>query len=511
MDVKGSISITGKRLSVSSVITESFVYETSDLASHVVSVNMTDGGYVTMKIDGEENSSYRKEIDEAHVVDEYVDKLYQRMAGAYNALSDYYLKIYAKSERTLEKSEVRRRLKTLECHKYKEKAFETEKPVISEIEADLRVDAEGEGLSKQNDIDKYIASHIEDSYNYRLLKWEKIREYHNDIQKVIANKENENYLKQYEVNKQNLQDILEGSPSYICKKMKELETQLKLSFSTDIDYCFNPDNGVLDLEFISPQNLSLPDKKVRISDSGKYEIININKTEYFLNQTISKLATMFYLAWSVWNITTNIKTINIKNWKDKNLAGWCWFSFERDFFAKLDPSNFNLLEVCKDVKHVFDLKDNSLHPLHKKLFEYAIQKGKYDDSTLMSFVNKANAIDSYVYEKESVETPILEEIQKSPSINDLDYGYVLSSKPVFDHSFANWCYKLIEYEECSLTMFVKDWGLSLDGAKDFMRKLLYMHFVGGKFGDGRRKVLISSEAELEYKLSWIYPNESWKY
>ena len=87
----------------------------------------------------------------------------------------------------------------------------------------------------------------------------------------------------------------------------------------------------------------------------------------------------------------------------------------------------------------------------------------------------------------------------------------LSIKPDFDYSFANWCLELIKHKECSLELFVKDFGMSLNAAKAFMGMLLYVRFVGEKYGDGRRKVLVSTEAELEYKLSWIYHNESWKY
>lgn len=511
MDVKGRISIKGRRMSVSSMISESFVYKTTDLESHVVSVNMSDSGIVTIKIDGSETSSYRKEILESHAIDVYVEKLHKRLAGAYTSISDYYLRMYAKCEKTYRENEVESLIANLKCVDYHEKPFELEKPGISEIESDLKVDAAGEGFVDQNEIDKFVAAHIEDSYNYRLTKWEKLQKYHSYVQSIIARIENERNKQLYETQKRALQTILEGTPSYIDKKIKVLETKLALPYSTDIDYSYDPDTGRLDLEMDSPLNISLPQRKICLSDTGELQIVKTSSTEDVLNQTKSKLSSMFYIAWSLWNITPKIKTINITNWQMRDQVGLCWFSFDRELFENIDPSKADVIELCKEVKHVFDLKDYSLSPIRCNLFEYAIQEGKYDDSTLLKFANRAKKVEEKPISKFNVEEPTFELGNHTTTINDLDYGYNLTMKPNFDTSFANWCYKLIENDECSLTMFVKDYGMSLDRAKDFMGKLLFMNFVGGKYGDGRRKVLIRTEAELEYRLSWVYHNESWKY
>ena len=498
-------------MSVSSIISESFVYKTTDLASHVVSVNMSDSGGVTIKIDGSEDSSYRKEILESHVADIHIEKLHKRLAGAYSSTSDYYLRMHAKSEKTYRDSDVESLIKDLSYEKYKEKPFELKKPDISEIESDLKTDAEGEGIVDKSDVDKYVATRIEESYNYRLSKWEKLQTYHSYIQSVVARIENEKKEQLHESVKNALQAILDGNPNHIDKKIKELETTLILPFSTDIDYSYNPDTGQLDIEMDSPLTISIPQRKICLSDTGELQIVKTDQAEDVLNQTKSKISSIFYIAWAFWNITTKIQTINITNWQMRDQVGLCWFSFERALFENLDPGKADVIELCKEVKHVFDLKDYSLSPIRCNLFEYAIKEGKYDDSILLNFANKAKKIESKPVSKNEVEEPFIESSNNSSSLNDLDFGYDLTIKPNFGSSFANWCYKLIENDECSLTMFIKDYGMSLDTAKDFMGKLLYMNFVGGKYGDGRRKVLIRTEAELEYRLSWVYHNESWKY
>ena len=498
-------------MSVSSMISESFVYKTTDLESHVISVNMSESGIVTIKIDGSEESSYRKEILESHAIDIYVEKLHKRLAGAYSSTYDYYLKMHAESEKTYRESEVESLMKDLTYEIYKEKPFELKKPEITEIESDLKIDAEGEGIVIPSDVDKYVATHIEESYNYRISKWEKLKTYHSHVQSVIARIENEKKKQFHESVINALQAKLDGNPDYINKKIKELEATLILPFSTDIDYSYNTDTGQLDIEMDSPLTISIPQRKICLSDAGKIQIVKTNPTEDVLNQTKSKISSIFYIAWAFWNITTKIQTINITNWQIRNQVGLCWFSFNRSFFEDLDPACADVIELCKDVNHVFDLKDYSLSPIRCNLFEYAIREGKYDDSTLLKFANKAKKIENKPVSKNKVEEPFIESSNNSSSINDLDFGYDLTRKPNFGSSFANWCYKLIENDECSLTMFIKDYGMSLDTAKDFMGKLLYMNFVGGKYGDGRRKVLIRTEAELEYRLSWVYHNESWKY
>ena len=390
---KGCISIAGRRMSVSSVTSSSFVYKTTDLENHVVSVNMTDSGIVSIKIDGSESSSYRKEIMESHAIDIYVEKLHKSLASAYASLSDYYLKMHAKSEKTYQESEVKSLIKNMKCIIYQKKPFELKKPEISEIESDLRSDADDNDIIEQNEIDKYVATHIEDSYNYRLSKWEKLNKYHSYIQSVVAKFENERNKKQYEAKRAALQSVLDGDPNYINKKLKELEATLILPYSTDIDYSYNTDTGQLDIEMDSPLNISVPQKKTIVTDSGELQIVKTKPIEDNLNQTISKISSMFYIAWSIWNISTKIQTINITNWQIRNQIGICWFSFQRDFFEQLDPASTNIIEACKKVKHVFDLNDKSLSPIRYNLFQYAIQEGKYDDSTLLKFAGAANSIE----------------------------------------------------------------------------------------------------------------------
>ena len=511
MEIRDSISITGKRMAISSLISESFVYKASDLSSHGVSVDMTDEGVVTVKIDGQTNSSYKKEIVDSHILDEYIERLYLRLISGYEKLAVFYLKMYAKNSKVRFEQDLDNLINSLELKKYTVSPFELKTPDISEIESDLRVEAEGEDIIDESEIEKYIASHIEDSYNYRLMKWERIKKYHDEVQKVVERVVNEKYQKQYDDRKRFLQEVKAGESLYIKKRMKALESAIDLPFSTDIDYVYYPETGQIDIDFESPTTISIPQKKICMTDSGKQEIVRTSPKENNINQTKCKLSAIFYIAGSIWNITPKIKRINITNWQIKGQVGRCWFSFERDSFSTLDFQNLNIIEICEKVKHVFDIKDYLLQPMRLNIFKYAINEGHYDDNTLIKFVSRIKTIESKSYKKADIEVPKVEEGNSTPSINDMDSGYDLSKKPYIDKSFANWCYKLIEYEKCSLKLFLTDFGFSIDRAKLFMNQLLYLHFVGEKNSEGQRKVLIQTEAQLEYKLSWIFPNESWKY
>lgn len=511
MVIKGCVNIKGRRMFVSSMISESFVYETSDMTSHVVSVNMSDTGKASVRIDGIENSSYRKEIMESHLIDIYVEKLHKRLVKAYESTSDFYLKMHAQSEKTWQENDIKVQLQSLKCDKYEANPYELDKPAIADIESDLRADAEAEDIIDQNEIDKYVASHLEDCFNYRLSKWENLKRYHAYVQSVIARNENERNRRHFEIRKNALQAIIDGDPTYISKKIKDLEDTLILPYSTDIDYCYYPDSGILNIDMESPLIVNIPQKKVNVSDSGELQIVKTTPKEDKIYQTRSMISSIFYIAWSIWNISTKIQRITIKNWQLKNQIGICWFSFDRSYFESIDPSNADILKLCNEVKHVIDLKDNSISTLRYNLFQYAINEGKYDDTILLKFANTANKIENAPSSKSRIEMPKLENGRTPSSVNDLDYGYNLNVKPNFDYSFANWCMELIKYKECSLEMFIKDFGMSLDRAKDFMGKLLYLRFVGGKYGNGKRSVLVNSENELDYKLSWVYPNDSWKH
>lgn len=497
-------------MAISPIITESFVCQTSDLENHVVSVNMTDEGVVTLKIDGQEDSSYRKEIMESQPIDSYVERMHNRLARGYESLSNHYLRMHAKAVKTITESDVEAQIRELKCEQYEEKAFELVEPDLAAVEADLKEDAGGEDIVAQSEIDKYVASHIEDSYNYRLLKWKNLKKYHAYIQSVIAKIENDKFKKQYDDQRNSLQAVIDGEPVFVSKKLKELETSLTLPYSTDIDYAYDSDSGLLELEMASPRNVSIPHKRICISDNGELQIVKTSQTESIMNQTTSMISSMFYLAWSMWNMSTKIRHIKITNWQIKNQTGLCWFDFERSMFEQLNPAETDVIEMCKQVKHVFDLEHNALKPIRIRLFEYAIQKGRLDVDTLLGFANASKAINNSPISNDKIERPQIKETSISSLYNDFDCDYP-KGKPELDAIFANWCYKLIEHSECSMTMFVLDFGMSLDSAKDFMWKLIYMHFVGGKREGGKRPVLIKTESELEYRLSWEYHNESWKY
>ena len=180
------------------------------------------------------------------------------------------------------------------------------------------------------------------------------------------------------------------------------------------------------------------------------------------------------------------------------IKGWPWNDIN------------NIVDQCKKVNHVFDLSNYGIMPMRAELFEYAIKNGKYDDNILLEFTNYSKSIAEKA-KTVAVDLPNLSDANSHQSINDNDYGYNLSIKPQYDKSFVSFSYKLLNYKVCSIKLFIKDFGMSMDRAKDFMYKLLYLNMVSGKDQNGNRKVLIETENELEYKLSWIFPNDSWRY
>ena len=468
-----TISIKGQRLSISSIISESFVYKTSDRESHAVSVDMSDNGMVTIKVDGKQQSSYLKEIIESGLVDNYISRLYSRLAGAYQKLNDYYLFPYKDNEPVLDESDIKAMIDNLTCEQYHPNTFDLVKPDIQSVECDLLEEAKMDNIEDPLEVEKYIADHVEDSYKYRLLKWESIRNFHDEIESIKGKQINDQYKVQYEKRKEELVNIIKGEDNFVDIRIKELEEILAIPFSTEIRYDYDKRSGKLSLELESTSPIKVPDKKAITLPKGDLQVVKISDEEMKLNQTISMISYMFHVAWSFMNISTNIKEISITLWKLRNQAGWCWFLFTRDEFSNIKLDINNIVDQCKKVNHVFDLSNYGIMPMRAELFEYAIKNGKYDDNILLEFTNYSKSIAEKA-KTVAVDLPNLSDANSHQSINDNDYGYNLSIKPQYDKSFVSFSYKLLNYKVCSIKLFIKDFGMSMDRAKDFMYKLLYL-------------------------------------
>lgn len=480
------------------------------MEAHAISVDMSEEGAVTVKVDGKQESGYLQEIKESGVIDKSIENLYSQLLSAYKKMDDYYLYPCRSLPTIVFKEDVEKKIRKLRCKKYQKEPLILPQPALVDIEVELKEEARNRGITEPLEIEKFVAEYATDNYNYRLIKWENINKFYTGIQDALENKINSDYKAQYEQEKAALIDVIDGSPSTIDKGMKELESTLKIPFSTEISYAYDQNLGKLDLTLEMVTKYTIPRKKAIVNSKGTIDLFNLTGEEYTHRQSLSIISYLFYIAFNTWDLSPKIKEVNITLWQLKNQTGWCWFTFKRDQFKETNFSKFDIIEQCKTVQHVFDLQQSNLFPIRSNLFEYAIQKGFYNDKTLIDYATRT-ATPSISKYTDKVDKPTFEPSISSTSLNDMDTGYNFTHKPRFDSYFAHFCFNLIGYDSCSIQMLVTEFNKSLDEAKDIMGKLVYAHLVGGKDSSGSRPLLFHTERELEYKLSWLYSTDVWNY
>ena len=504
--IKGSIEITGQHLMVVPMISDSFLFEASDKSSHVATINLNSKGSSVLKIDGSEFSAYCLEAKKNTAYRQKLNGLYRKLAIAYEMVSDSYLNMYKDVDAVISYNLLMEEVNSLSLERYQPIKFELPYPEEKDIEFDLIKEAE----NGNEDVNIFLLKNNEKALTYRRMKWEEIKEYHNYIFDYIESKENKKNLELYNYKKQHFSNILAGEESYVKAEIESIAKRIKIPFSTKMDYMYDQKTGILDLDIYAPVRILVPDSKAIIKTNGTLVIEKLNKKEIEYNETRSLLSSSFYIAWSLWNISTSIKTIRITTWSFKNEHGLCWYEFPRDNFANLKPNNFDVVLVSENFKHVFMIENLKLKPIYETEFKLSILKGKYEIESLHDFSSQIKRIgeepaENCIVAKEdfSAEAKML---ASEYSINAEDGNYDMTSPPYYNESFKNFTYQLLGKSHCSLKMFVEEFHMTLSHAKEMMKILVQSGLVGNKDDLGSRRIVYSTENELEFRLSWIFPN-----
>lgn len=248
-------------------------------------------------------------------------------------------------------TDIEQELDELVLKKYSKKNFSLSQPTEEDVRTELYNEAAQIyfkifGKDKKK-INEYINSKLQESLEQRLKAWNELSIYHNKIQAQKAEQQNLIYFTEYSEKKEDLENKLSDSASYVDSEFKKRLSSIKLPFDIELEYKYLKKQKTLDVEVELQSYVDVPTQKATILSTGLVSVTKktIREQEIDLQQCLYGLS--FYLASEFFNITTQLEKLSITIWEKGKYNGILWVEFPRDKFnyiikgnKSFDPTRF---------------------------------------------------------------------------------------------------------------------------------------------------------------------------
>ena len=214
--------------------------------------------------------------------------------------------------------------------------------------------------------ENYVSENIEQCLQEKIEEWTVAKNKFIEIEtenKVVKDKE---YHNEYLFQKENLENILQGSLNYVNEKIDAILSDIVLPVEFSVSYEYHPEYNQLKIDLDLPEIENMPQAKANILSSGKISIKQKTQKElkYEYAQCVSGIA--FYLGGTFFNISTNIKEILISGYTQRmNKANGVVedqyiysLKLNRDKFPTLNFENIHAIEAFSNFENHRNMSAN---------------------------------------------------------------------------------------------------------------------------------------------------------
>ncbi len=207
--------------------------------------------------------------------------------------------------------------------------------------------------------ENYVSEKLEQCLQEKIGEWTVAKNKFIEIEtetKVVKDKE---YYNEYLFQKQNLENILQGSVNYVNEKIEIILSDIILPVEFSVSYEYHPEYNQLKVDIDLPEIENMPQAKANILSSGKISIKQKTQKElkHEYAQCVSGMA--FYLGGTFFNISTNIKEILISGYTQRmNKANGILedqyiysLKLNRDKFPTLTFENIDAIEAFSNFEN----------------------------------------------------------------------------------------------------------------------------------------------------------------
>lgn len=268
-----------------------------------------------------------------------------KMVSAFEKRDAEFTAMHKKAARMQKLSEHQKKIDALSPQQYERESFPLSRPRREDVRRELEAEAETRIVAlyedKLNERTAFINEHEKDAMAARLRAYEEVQAFFIDIQDDKETRANALFQKEYERQKKEIEDYINGEPSLTEQNIRMILGELTLPYRVEICCDYNENLGLLntDIEFYGDMNL--PTNKTNILASGKISVKDklVKEMEQFKTETIVSM--IYYVAASLFNASINIRTQRIAVWLDGKREGLIWIQFDRNQFSKLSMRTVN--------------------------------------------------------------------------------------------------------------------------------------------------------------------------
>lgn len=242
-------------------------------------------------------------------------------------------------------SEHQKKIDALSPQQYERESFPLSRPRREDVRRELESEAETSIVAlyedKRNERAAFVNEHEKDAMAARLRAYEEVQAFFNDLQDDKEARANIIFQKEYERQRKEIEDYINGEPSVAERNIRMILGELSLPYRIEISCDYNATLGLLNTEIELQNDLNLPTNKTNILASGKISVKDklVKEMEQFKTETIVSM--IYYVAASLFNAAINIRTQRISIWLEGKREGLIWIQFDRNSFSKLSMRTVN--------------------------------------------------------------------------------------------------------------------------------------------------------------------------
>lgn len=268
-----------------------------------------------------------------------------KMVSAFGKRDAEFTSMHKKAARMQKLSEYQKKIDALSPQQYERESFPLSRPRREDVRRELESEAETSIVAlyedKRNERAVFVNEHEKDAMAARLRAYEEVQAFFSDIQDDKETRANALFQKEYERQKKEIEDYINGEPSLTEQNIRMILGELTLPYRVEICCDYNENLGLLntDIEFYGDMNL--PTNKTNILASGKISVKDklVKEMEQFKTETIVSM--IYYVAASLFNAAINIRTQRVSVWLEGKREGLIWILFDRNNFSKLSMRTVN--------------------------------------------------------------------------------------------------------------------------------------------------------------------------
>ena len=370
------IKINKANIGIPLVVRSSYKFTTRTYGIQEAEITLTCDGEYILTVDGSRVIKNQMAVIRGSNYTNAIIDVSTRMRQAIEAYNDAYVSLASRTIQIRSRNTVEKDLAKIVVKRYARKNFSLPKPNKSEVESDLREEAESKffsvwsvNTSRKNN---YIQQNLEVEYNKRVANWNELKKYHESIQDYFESQKNEQYQQEYNLSKKAFEDDLYGDVTFVTKKFNELPSSCVVPFDVSLESDYNQKDGIINAVATLPSLLNIPDKKVESAAYNKISVKEKLKRELEADTTNTLLGLAYYLAGHLFSLSVNIKLVRLSVMTGYH--AYYWVEFERNGFMSIPFSNMSPLQDFFNHPNVIDCRGSVIELIEEYAFKQRIDE-----------------------------------------------------------------------------------------------------------------------------------------